>query len=116
GKGAGDPLEPEERSSAEVEGWILVELLHRGVDRDKFSKSLPYTIKNLITGDAEDYSPRACAAGLRQLLSWFCVASSVLSNDGNVVCLRQTLMLIEVPGAQIPRTGFSPGASQSGEP
>src|SRR4029078_3651398 len=35
-------LVPEERSQAEVEAWILVELLHRGLDRDKFSKSLPY--------------------------------------------------------------------------
>jgi hypothetical protein len=43
---------------------ILVELLHRGLDRDKFIKSLPYTIANLMSGDAEDYSPQACAAGL----------------------------------------------------
>ena len=28
-------LDPEERSPAEVEAWILVELLHRGLDRDK---------------------------------------------------------------------------------
>jgi hypothetical protein len=116
GKLAAHILDPEERSPAEVEAWILVELLHRGVDRDKFSKSLPYTIKNLITGDAEDYSPRACAAGLRQLLSWFRVASSVLSNDGNVVCLPQTLMLVEVPGRQILGTGFSPGDAEFDEP
>ncbi len=39
-------LNPEEHSPAETEAWILVELLHRGVERDKFSKSLPYVIEN----------------------------------------------------------------------
>jgi hypothetical protein len=60
-------LDPEERSPAEVEAWILVELLHRGLDRDKFSKSLPYTVANLMSGDAEDYSPQACAPGSRTI-------------------------------------------------
>ena len=36
-------LDPEEHSPAEVEAWMLVELLHRGVDREKFSKTLPYS-------------------------------------------------------------------------
>jgi len=43
-------LDPEERSPAEVEAWILVELLHRGLDRERFSKSLPYAVANLMSG------------------------------------------------------------------
>ena len=81
GKPVPHVLDPEERSPAEVEAWILVELLHRGLNRDKFSKSLPYTITNLMSGDAEDYSPQACAAGLAQLTAWFRAASAVLSNS-----------------------------------
>jgi hypothetical protein len=109
-------LDPEERSPAEVEAWILVELLHRGLDRDKFSKTLPYTIKNLMSGDAEDYSPQACAAGLAQLTAWFRAAASVLSNDGRVVCLPQTLILVPAPEHGIPAAGFSPGDGQHDEP
>jgi hypothetical protein len=57
-------LDPEEHSPAEVEAWLLVELLHRGVDHTKVSKALPYTIPGLMTGDSEDYSPRSCQQGL----------------------------------------------------
>ena len=109
-------LDPEEHSPAEVEAWILVELLHRGLDRDKFSKALPYTIKNLMSGDAEDYSPQACAAGLTQLTAWFRAAASVLSNDGRVVCLPQTLILVAAQGHRTPAAGFSPGDGQHDEP
>lgn len=109
-------LDPEEHSPAEVEAWILVELLHRGLDRDKFSKSLPYAIKSLMSGDAEDYSPQACAAGLTQLTAWFCAAASVLSSDGGVVCLPQTLMLVGASGHGTPAAWFSPGDEQHDEP
>lgn len=100
-------LDPEEHSPAEVEAWILVELLHRGVDRDKFSKSLPYTIPNLLSGDAEDYSPAACGDGLALLTAWYCSAASTISSHGRVVCLPQTLTLVAVPGDGRPTVGFS---------
>jgi hypothetical protein len=109
-------LDPEEHSPAKVEAWILVELLHRGLDRDKFSKALPYTIKNLMSGDAEDYAPQACAAGLAQLATWFRAAALVLSSDGLVVCLPQTLMLVAAPGHGASTAGFSPGDGQHDEP
>lgn len=109
-------LDPEEHSPAKVEAWILVELLHRGLDRDKFSKTLPYRIKNLMSGDAEDYSPQACAAGLTQLATWYRGAASVLSNDGRVVCLPQNLMLVAAPGHGTPAAGFSPGDAQHDDP
>lgn len=116
GKRVPHVLDPEERSPAEVEAWILVELLHRGLNRDKFSKSLPYTIPNLMTGDAEDYSPRACGTGLAQLTAWFCAASAVLSSRGRIVCFPQTLTLAAVAASGTPVVGFSPGDSKRDEP
>jgi hypothetical protein len=116
GKRVPHVLDPEERSPAEVEAWILVELLHRGVNRDKFSKSLPYAIANLMTGDAEDYSPRSCGSGLTELTTWLSAASLVLSKRGRIVCLPQTLTLA-VPGPSgAPVVGFSPGDAECNEP
>ena len=86
-------LNPEEHSPAETEAWILVELLHRGIERDKFSKSLPYVIDNLMSGDAEDYAPEACVGGLELLNAWFCAAASILSPDGRVACRPESLTI-----------------------
>lgn len=107
-------LNPEEHSPAETEAWILVELLHRGIERDKFSKSLPYVVENLMSGDAEDYSPEACAAGLALLAAWFCAAASALSADGRVTCRPETLILMAATDGDT--AGFSPGDSQHDEP
>lgn len=109
-------LNPEEHSPAETEAWILVELLHRGIERDKFSKSLPYVIENLMSGDAEDYSPEACAAGLALLDAWFCTAASVLSADGRVTCRPESLILIAGTDGDGNTAGFSPGDPQHDEP
>src|SRR3984893_5342685 len=45
----------DDRTPAEVEAWVLVELLHRGIDYDRFSKSLPYKVPDLMMGDAVRY-------------------------------------------------------------
>lgn len=105
-------FDPEEHSPAEAEAWILVELLHRDIERDRFSKSLPYALDNLMSGDAEDYSPAACAAGLELLHAWFCAAASVLSADGRVACQPESLTLM----AAGDMAGFSPGVAQQDEP
>lgn len=75
-------LDVEGRSPAEVEAWVLVELLHRGIDRDRFSTSLPYEPVNLMTGDNVEYSPEACAHELAQLARWFRNAGAVLGRLG----------------------------------
>ena len=108
-------LNPEEHSPAEAEAWILVELLHRGIERDRFSKSLPYAIDNLMTGDAEDYTPEACAGGLELLNAWFCAAASVLSPDGRVACRPDSLTLMAATAGR-GDTGFSPGNARHDEP
>lgn len=42
-------------SPARVEAWCLIELLHRNLDRDRFSKDLPYDVDGLMKGDAEEF-------------------------------------------------------------
>ena len=119
-------LDPEEHSPAEIEAWILVELLHRGLDREKFSKKLSYTVPGLMSGDAEDHSPQSCQQGLTQLVAWFQSAAAVLgaasriADPANIriVCLPQTLNLTCIlgEGAIQADFGFSPGDTQNPEP
>lgn len=42
-------------SPAEVEAWVLIETLHRGMDRGAFSKDLPYRPDVLMEGDEVRY-------------------------------------------------------------
>jgi hypothetical protein len=127
GKPVPHVFDPEEHSPAEAEAWILVELLHRGVDREKFSKELPYTIPGLMSGDAEDYSPQLCRQGLMQLMALFQDAAAVLSAAARaagedeicIVCLPQTLNLTsrsDHSGANLGDFGFSPGDAENPEP
>jgi hypothetical protein len=125
GRPAPHILDPEEHSPAEVEAWLLVELLHRGVDRSKFTKQLPYRVPNLMAGDAEDYSPQSCEGGLKALTAWFENAAGVLeaargpaTGKASIVCAPQTLELSCITDSQSkpPSFGFSPGDGRSREP
>jgi len=126
GRAAPHIFDPEEHSPAEVEAWLLVELLHRGVDRTKFTKKLPYSIPDLMTGDAEDYSPQSCWKGLTELVAWIQNAAAILdaaarasiAGKVGIVCSPQTLELscIMDSGSKPAGFGFSPGDGQSPEP
>jgi hypothetical protein len=115
-------FDPQGRSPAEAEAWILVELLHRGIDREKFSTQLPYTVPGLLTGDAEDYAPQVCREGLLQLADWLGVAAAVLTEAGRaegvekptVACLPRTLDLAVAvsPGGKPFALKFSTGDAQ----
>jgi hypothetical protein len=119
-------FDPDGRSPAEVEAWILVELLHRGIDRERFSKELPYAIAGLITGDAVDHEPQACREGLTQLAGWFGNAATVLAAlarasgaaNARIICLPQTFALTFAPDSGGPpvNLGFSPGDRENPEP
>jgi hypothetical protein len=115
-------FDPEEHSPAEVEAWLLVELLHRGLDRTRFSKELPYSVPDLMAGDADDHSPQACRQGLTQLAGWFRNAAAVLtaadgSGKARVVCLPRTLDLVCLSGRGCEAAfGFWPGDAQNPEP
>ena len=126
GRAAPHVFDPEEHSPAEVEAWLLVELLHRGVDRTKFSKRLPYNIPGLMTGDADDYSPQSCQNALTQLMTWYRNAAAAIDaavrtsgfEGSKIVCSPQTLALscISNNGSTRSDFGFSPGDAEVPEP
>ncbi|HVT54465.1 MAG TPA: hypothetical protein VHD34_00260 [Xanthobacteraceae bacterium] len=111
---------PEEHSPAKVEAWLLVELLHRGIDRTKFSKQLPYNMSNLMTGDAEDHAPQECTAGLAQLAAWYRNAGAALGlmhDSGRLWVHPQTLHLsLAAKPGDASSAGFSPGNDEHPEP
>lgn len=114
-------LNPEQRSPAEIEAWLLVELLHRSVDRSKFSKALPYEVPNLMSGDADDHSPQSCQQGLRFTAGWFCNAAIVLeaaagAGTTRIVCHPQNLNLTCLVGPSVAGYGFSLGDAKNPEP
>jgi hypothetical protein len=115
-------LDTEDHSPAETEAWLLVELLHRGIDRDKFSKALPYAVAGLMTGDAEKYAPERCRQGLDELTAWFRNGAAVLKaatataslNEAAIPCWPQTLILAVATSRG--ELGFSPGEARDMEP
>lgn len=113
-------LDPEEHSPAKVEAWLLVELLHRGIDRTKFSKKLPYPMSDLMSGDAEDHAPQECEAGLVQIMTWYRNAGAVLSDassPGKLIVFPKTLELALLPkSGQQKNCGFSIGDEENAEP
>lgn len=127
-------LRIDDRTPAEVEAWVLVELLHRGVDRDRFSKLLPYKMPELMTGDAVRYVAEPLAPELDELAAWFANAASVLAaietqhpprvRTPAVWCRPEVFDLaILLPlgsqdssSAAMLRAGFSPGDGGSEQP
>lgn len=126
----------EERTPAHVEAWALVELLHRGVDRDRFSKELPYPGRDLMLGDSEDHDVDSYRDELASLHGWLrnaaVVSAAVRHELGRdlgedlsatpVVCWPETFQLgIEIPlpqgfGAKALRAGLSAGDALRPEP
>lgn len=119
-------FDPEERSPAEAEAWLLVELFHRGIDTASFSKKLPYDIPGLMTGDAVDHSLQSCRQALIQLTAWFRKAAAILdaavwtsgAEQTCIVCWPETLNLSCAwnIGSTRPDIGFSPGDAENPEP
>lgn len=64
-------IDVDDHSPAHVEAWILIELLHRGVDRDRFSKDLPYDTSALFNGDGVEFRPSEYAPELAALAALF---------------------------------------------
>ena len=46
----------DDRTPAFVEAWYLVELLHRGIEQEKFSTALPFESPDMLMGDTEDHN------------------------------------------------------------
>lgn len=79
------PIEIEEKSSTEIEAWLLVEMLHRGFERERFSKRLPYRWDRMMSGDEAKYSPEQRAEELQTLTSMYESASDILMRTQTVV-------------------------------
>jgi hypothetical protein len=123
----------EERTPAHVEAWVLVELLHRGIDRSRYSKDLPYTPNDLMWGDHEDFEPEAFKTELCVIDQSFRAGAAVLqalrrSEDSGVAadaplsCWPEPFQIgyeISLPqgsGAKNLRIGISPGDGVRPEP
>lgn len=123
-------LNIEGRSPAEIEAWILVELLHRGIDRSRFTKRLPYAAQTLMSGDARQFSPEDFEAELDGLAVWLDNATTVLtrlaaklpSASHGIRCWPEQLHLaIEIPlepgsASEALRAGLSLGDEKYAEP
>ncbi len=75
-------LHMEGRSPAQVEAWVLVELLHRGLDRARFSTELPYEVPHAMAGDNVEYSPEFREGELKRILDCFTAAAHLLKTIG----------------------------------
>lgn len=128
GKRVTHQLVMDDRSPAEVEAWLLVELLHRDVDRDRLSKDLPYKIPGLMTGDANNYSAEPFANELKEFSRWYANAASVLGQlhekhgSAPILCSPQHIVmetsfpLDKGNGARSAKVGLAPGDGYYGEP
>lgn len=120
----------EERSPAQVEAWTLIELLHRGIDRSKFSKDLPYDVSGLMAGDGVEFSPDEYRQELDELAAQFRNAALALARargdrDGEThpVRLWPQDMSLEISagsangaGSSGLAFGFAPGDTDTPEP
>lgn len=125
-------LDAEDRTPAATEAWILVELLHRGIDRKAFSKTLPFDIGDLMTGDSESYAPDSYEDELGELTEALAGGVAILdglakelgAKDG-VWFLPETMhaaIVVAAPnlptangGAHV-RIGYSLGDERNSEP
>lgn len=88
GKPSNHAFSAEEHSPAHAEAWLLIELLHRGVDRSRFTKKLPYDASQLLSGDGQEFSPEHYSDELVLLAEWMSRAARALQSadkgsDGN---------------------------------
>ncbi len=68
----------DEMSPAQIEAWTLIELLHRGIDRDAYSKTLPYDVSHLLAGDAHDYHVEGQEQAHQDMTDWLTQANVIL--------------------------------------
>jgi hypothetical protein len=124
GEAANHPLRVEEHSPAHVEAWLLIELLHRGIDRRRFSKTLPYDVSELMSGDSVEFSPDVYQDELNTLTQWLSRAAAAISSasaqhkggiDEGIVVRPDDFSLETIPGSQRV-LGFKASSAKVEEP
>ena len=117
GASSSHTLELDEHTPAHVEAWILIELLHRGLDRERFSKALPYDVSSLMSGDAVEFSPGEHRDELQALGGAVRAAAAAIVRAGarDVTMSARALSLEgETEGRRFGFTlGIGPGAEPS---
>jgi hypothetical protein len=126
GRPAPHVLDMDDRSPAHVEAWILVELLHRGVDRERFSKALPFEVQNAMWGDHEKFSTADYEAEIGALSHWLVAGAEVLGEiaPGAAITVQPQTLSLAAPmtlkrgdGSSEPRlVVFSLGEGATAEP
>ncbi|MCB1527802.1 MAG: hypothetical protein KDJ45_08885 [Hyphomicrobiaceae bacterium] len=123
----------EERTPAHIEAWALVELLHRGIDRERFSKMLPYQAADVMTGDHEEHEADAYKTELAAIEKCLRLGTEVLlqlrqRDEGSeaagkpLTCWPQKFQIgYEMPlppgsGAESLKVGISPGDAEHSQP
>ena len=93
GEAVNHPFEAEDHSPAHVEAWLLVEMLHRGIDRSRFSKALPYDVSNLMSGDSAEFAPEALMPELETLTAYLVEAAGLLTQAAGTRTPNSTIPL-----------------------
>lgn len=122
----------QEHTPAHVEAWALVELLHRGIDRSRFTKDLPYRPNDLMSGDHEDFEPIAYQQELAAIDLGFRAGATVIqalyqretgeASDAPLSCWPEPFQIgFEIDlalgsGAKRLRIGIAPGDGVRSEP
>ena len=90
----------DEKTPAFVEAWYLVELLHRGIDPEMFSTTLPFESKDMLMGDTQDHNASLFKKELTALTD--CIKNTVplleqfadrLKQDNKNACVQQKIVL-----------------------
>lgn len=118
-------MELQDRTPAHIEAWILVEMLHRDIDRSRFSKALPWAVSDLMNGDSEEFTPDSLVAELATLTRSFALAGETLApllgvEPAALTCSADNLHIsVNLPSAGgVPATmaGLAPGDARTSEP
>ncbi|MDP4006361.1 hypothetical protein [Methylobacterium sp. NEAU K] len=123
GRPSNHAFSAEEHSPAHAEAWLLIELLHRGVDRSKFTKSLPYDASQLLSGDGQEFNPAQYQKELTLLAEWMSHAAHALrsadqgqgSATDNRILVRPEDLSMELDCSKYV-VGFKPVGSVLDEP
>ena len=85
GKRTKHEVELDDKSPARIEAWTLIELLHRNIDRDVYTKTLPYDVAGLMSGDAEDYRTLGLEKGFEEMTAWISSSARMLAAAADAV-------------------------------
>lgn len=119
-------MDVQDRTPAHIEAWLLVELLHRAIERERFSKALPWSTAKLMNGDSEEFTPELLKEELAAIGRAFGLGQQVLgalanADPAEIPCSADNLHLSVALDAKNPAgsavvAGLSPGDAATPQP